>query len=72
MNYRRPEVYVRSMADAYVNYLSCIFLAEVRMPSGSIDQPIIEDNRDGTVSVRYLPKEEGSHELGIKYNGIKA
>lgn len=39
------------------------------MPSGKVDQPIIEDNRDGTVSIKYDPKEEGVHELVVKYNG---
>lgn len=44
-------------------------LAEVRMPSGKVDKPVIQDNRDGTVSVKYDPREEGSHELVVKYNG---
>lgn len=39
------------------------------MPSGNIDAPQIEDNRDGTVSVKYDPREEGLHELAVKYNG---
>ncbi|CRL07143.1 CLUMA_CG020138, isoform A [Clunio marinus] len=39
------------------------------MPSGSIDQPLIEDNHDGTVSISYDPREEGLHELALKYNG---
>lgn len=39
------------------------------MPSGKVDQPIIADNRDGTVSIKYDPKEEGVHELAVKYNG---
>lgn len=39
------------------------------MPSGHIDQPKIEDNRDGTVRVQYDPREEGIHELELKYNG---
>ncbi|KAF9808078.1 hypothetical protein SFRURICE_017250 [Spodoptera frugiperda] len=43
--------------------------AEVKMPSGHIDQPQIEDNRDGTVSIKYEPREEGVHELFVKYNG---
>ncbi|XP_055382224.1 filamin-A isoform X2 [Condylostylus longicornis] len=43
--------------------------AEVKMPSGKVDKPVIEDNRDGTVSVKYDPKEEGIHELVVKYNG---
>ncbi|XP_038219244.1 filamin-A isoform X2 [Zerene cesonia] len=44
-------------------------MAEVKMPSGNIDQPTIEDNRDGTVSIKYEPREEGVHELYVKYNG---
>ncbi|XP_055906885.1 filamin-A isoform X2 [Eupeodes corollae] len=44
-------------------------IAEVKMPSGKVDQPVIEDNRDGTVSIKYDPKEEGIHELVVKYNG---
>lgn len=39
------------------------------MPSGKIDKPVIEDNRDGTVSLKYEPREEGLHELLVKYNG---
>lgn len=46
-----------------------IFTAEVKMPSGKIDQPRIEDNRDGTVRVQYDPREDGIHELYVKYNG---
>uniref|UniRef100_A0A1S4GKT2 Calponin-homology (CH) domain-containing protein n=2 Tax=gambiae species complex TaxID=44542 RepID=A0A1S4GKT2_ANOGA len=43
--------------------------AEVKMPSGEVDKPVIDDNHDGTVSIRYEPKEEGIHELAVKYNG---
>lgn len=39
------------------------------MPSGQIDLPKIEDNRDGTIRVQYDPREEGIHELAVKYNG---
>lgn len=39
------------------------------MPSGNTDKPCIEDNRDGTVSIKYDPREEGLHELAVKYNG---
>jgi filamin len=39
------------------------------MPSGKRDLPSIEDNHDGTVSLKYGPKEEGLHELFVKYNG---
>lgn len=46
-----------------------LFAAEVKMPSGKIDQPRIEDNRDGTVRVQYDPREDGIHELYVKYNG---
>lgn len=51
------------------NLHSFIFSAEVKMPSGHIDEPTIEDNRDGTVSIKYEPREEGIHELFVKYNG---
>ncbi|XP_053983862.1 filamin-A isoform X1 [Hylaeus volcanicus] len=43
--------------------------SEVKMPSGNVDKPVIEDNRDGTVSVRYDPREEGQHEISVKFNG---
>lgn len=49
--------------------MTAYFAAEIKMPSGNIDKPIIEDNRDGTVSVKYEPREEGLHELSVKYNG---
>ncbi|KZC12063.1 Filamin-A [Dufourea novaeangliae] len=45
-------------------------IAEVKMPSGNMDKPIIEDNHDGTVSIRYDPKEEGQHEVIVKFNGV--
>ena len=47
---------------------STILEGEVKMPSGERDQPIIQDNRDGTVSIRYEPREEGLHELHVRYN----
>ncbi|XP_069693768.1 filamin-A isoform X2 [Periplaneta americana] len=43
--------------------------SDIKMPSGNVDKPIIEDNRDGTVSIKYEPREEGLHELSVKYNG---
>jgi filamin len=43
--------------------------AEIKMPSGTVDKPVIEDNHDGTVSIRYDPREEGLHELAVKFNG---
>ncbi|XP_076669365.1 filamin-A-like isoform X2 [Andrena cerasifolii] len=43
--------------------------AEVKMPSGKMDKPVIEDNHDGTVSVKYGPREEGQHEISVKFNG---
>lgn len=39
------------------------------MPSGKIDSPIIEDNRDGTIRIQYDPKEDGIHELVLSHNG---
>lgn len=46
-----------------------LFSADITMPSGKRDQPSVEDNHDGTVSLKYDPKEEGLHELFVKYNG---
>lgn len=40
------------------------------MPSGKIDLPIIEDNRDGTVRIQYDPTEDGVHELVLLHNGV--
>lgn len=52
-----------------INFFSLFLSAEVKMPSGQVDKPVIEDNRDGTVSIKYDPREEGIHELAVKYNG---
>ncbi|XP_058812007.1 filamin-A isoform X6 [Topomyia yanbarensis] len=46
-----------------------VVTADIKMPSGEVDKPVIEDNHDGTVSIKYDPKEEGVHELAVKYNG---
>uniref|UniRef100_A0A8D8TMC5 Filamin-A n=2 Tax=Cacopsylla melanoneura TaxID=428564 RepID=A0A8D8TMC5_9HEMI len=43
--------------------------AQTKMPSGNVDKPVIEDNHDGTVSLKYDPREEGLHELALKFNG---
>lgn len=55
--------------NSIVIFSSISFLAEVKMPSGNMDKPVIEDNHDGTVSIRYDPREEGQHELSVKFNG---
>lgn len=47
----------------------CVLSAEVKMPSGNVDKPVIEDNHDGTVSIKYEPREEGLHEIYVKFNG---
>ena len=39
------------------------------MPNGGVDKVTVQDNKDGTVSVKYDPKVEGVHELNVKYNG---
>lgn len=43
--------------------------ARVRMPSGKIANPNVEQNVDGTVSIKYQPSEIGLHELDVFYNG---
>jgi hypothetical protein len=62
---------VKTLNEEFVSSLTCSFVlsAEIKMPSGQVDKPVIEDNRDGTVSIRYDPREEGIHELYVKYNG---
>lgn len=52
-----------------INVALYSFSAEVKMPSGNIDKPVIEDNHDGTVSIKYEPREEGLHEIYVKFNG---
>ncbi|XP_059165585.1 filamin-A-like isoform X3 [Physella acuta] len=42
--------------------------ATVVMPSGKRAYPNIEDNKDGTVTVRYQPTETGLHQLHMQYN----
>lgn len=43
--------------------------ARVKMPSGKVANPSVEQNPDGTVSIKYQPSEVGLHELGVFYNG---
>jgi Ca2+-dependent lipid-binding protein len=43
--------------------------AFIRRPSGQVDVPLLEDNNNGTVAVKYQPSEEGLHYLDVKYNG---
>ena len=38
------------------------------MPSGKKAYPKIEDNKDGTVTIKYQPQETGLHCLHVKYN----
>lgn len=39
------------------------------MPSGKTARPLIKDNKDGTITVKYVPTERGLHEMDIKYDG---
>lgn len=45
-----------------------MFSADFNMPTTTKDTPFVEDNRDGTISVKYDPREQGTHELFIKHN----
>ncbi|XP_071084082.1 filamin-A-like isoform X4 [Haliotis cracherodii] len=42
--------------------------AYVVMPSGKRAYPKIEDNQDGTVTIKYQPSETGLHEMHVNYN----
>lgn len=39
------------------------------MPSGKVDLPTIKENHDGSVTVKYQPKERGLHQMHILYDG---
>lgn len=56
------------MNATHVN-LCCVVAAQVKMPSGVVDEPIIEDNFDGTIRVQYNPKEDGVHEMILMHDG---
>ena len=43
--------------------------ARVKMPSGKLATPSVDQNPDGTVSIKYQPSEIGLHELDVFYNG---
>ena len=43
--------------------------ATIQRPSGAIDKPDIDNNNNGTISVKYQPVEEGVHYLHVKFNG---
>ena len=49
--------------------LVCFRLALIRTPTGNFHTPIIGDNLDGTVSIKYQPSEVGLHELDVFYQG---
>jgi len=42
--------------------------AEIKTPSGLKDKPLVEDNQDGTINIKYTPREEGKHDLPVKIN----
>ncbi len=46
-----------------------ILLALIRTPNGKCHTPIVDDNQDGTVSIKYQPSEIGLHELDVFYQG---
>ncbi|KAF5299486.1 hypothetical protein FQR65_LT01068 [Abscondita terminalis] len=37
------------------------------MPNGNVDKPVIKDNLDCTVSIKYDLREGGLHKLSVKY-----
>lgn len=43
-------------------------VAVVTTPSGRKEYPKIEDNKNGTVTIKYQPKETGLHEMEVCYN----
>lgn len=43
-------------------------VATVTTPRGRREQPRIEDNKNGTVTVHYQPSERGLHTMDVTYN----
>ena len=71
------KIYNFILCSVYVFYFWFPFLmlpffttnpATVLTPSGKTHYPKIEDNKDGTVTIRYQPTESGLHELDVRYN----
>ena len=46
----------------------CILAADVETPTGAMHCITPEDNKDGTVTMRYQPDETGLHKLHVRYN----
>lgn len=59
----------RNLYFYFLHFCLVYSTASVKMPSGKVDSPRIEDNRDGTVRIQYDPREEGIHELVVLHNG---
>lgn len=61
------------MSNIYLESFFFLFhssiVASIRTPTGRLHAPIIEDNHDGTVSIKYQPAEIGLHELDVFYQG---
>ena len=41
--------------------------AEILTPSNVHVPPLVIDNKDGTVTIKYQPTEKGMHELHVRY-----
>ena len=53
-----------------MHYPQFFLTATVTTPSGMRHRPTIEDNKNGTVNIRYSPTECGLHKLDLAYNGV--
>lgn len=60
---------LRSISNLINHFHLHFCLALIRTPTGKFHTPIIEDNQDGTVSIKYQPSEVGLHELDVFYQG---
>ena len=52
----------------FCKYYHLLFSAVVTTPSGKKEHPKIEDNGNGTVTIKYQPTEVGLHKLDVAYN----
>lgn len=43
----------------------------LQRPDGSVIQPVVEDNGDGTFTVSYIPDDLGTYKIDVKFGGKK-
>ena len=68
MNWKNQCVPWKISATTYLYLIFVHSAAYIIPPSGKRMFPKIEDNKDGSVTLKYQPKETGLHALHVCYN----